>query len=560
MKFTLKGFFSIMLLIAATGWVAQSVADTGSSGCGSCNNSCDCYDVCDLNCCDSLLTNSDNVACTVFGKTYYAARSQGDNSARKMMGVEDKIHRFGSEGFYGVASLAVEYQAAFRNLQQVGDWYSTNGGPNMTYGQQDTVAQNGTFDINGLYFGVTGSGTLSFCPSKSDVIVDINLYFGLDELFCGLWARLDIPIVHTSWNLGLREVQLAAGGETLPYDLFYEGYIDSPFYNSDTPMSDALKGGKDSAFGDVTALNKGKICGKRTDTNVAGLRFDLGYDFIRRQCWHVAASLDFVAPLGTTPNADYLFQPLVGDSKRAQIGGTFNFMYELWNNCDATHNFTFYLDLTATALLAKTMQRLPNLKIPNATVAEEVWSQYLLLKKFTLSGSTYTYDNVVERAANVLAGNMKVGASAIIDLAFMLQYNCNCFFAGLGYEFWMRTQEQLKQSCINIPGNTYAQMGAQNVVTYAGLVDPEATINSYSANNGSGVAVAEGDFITNNSISYCPALHPSVNTNKIFGFVGYNWTDCDWQPFALVGGEVEFAQSNRMFSQWGVLVKGGISF
>ncbi len=56
----------------------------------------------------------------------------------------------------------------------------------------------------------------------------------------------------------------------------------------------------------------------------------------------------------------------------------------------------------------------------------------------------------------------------------------------------------------------------------------------------------------------------SVLTNKVFGYVGYYWADeCGWNPFLGVGAEGEFRGSNGNhagLNQWGVLVKGGISF
>jgi hypothetical protein len=65
---------------------------------------------------------------------------------------------------------------------------------------------------------------------------------------------------------------------------------------------------------------------------------------------------------------------------------------------------------------------------------------------------------------------------------------------------------------------------------------------------------------------------PSALTHKVFGHIGYNWEDCDdWVPFLGIGAEGEFNgkggngnngtnNRNASLSQWGVWVKGGISF
>ncbi len=52
-------------------------------------------------------------------------------------------------------------------------------------------------------------------------------------------------------------------------------------------------------------------------------------------------------------------------------------------------------------------------------------------------------------------------------------------------------------------------------------------------------------------------------TNKVFGYVGYTWADCDWTPFFGVDGYAEFAAHNSDktgLSKWGVGVKGGLAF
>lgn len=57
-------------------------------------------------------------------------------------------------------------------------------------------------------------------------------------------------------------------------------------------------------------------------------------------------------------------------------------------------------------------------------------------------------------------------------------------------------------------------------------------------------------------------LAGSQITNKVFGHLDYEWTDCDWTPRAYVGASGEFAGSNRCsgMSAWDVYVGVGVSF
>ncbi len=566
MKFTLKGFFSILLLIAAAGSVATSYASHDSSN-GSCgtdgcvkDSDCGCTAVC-IDCCP-MLQNKDNV----YGKTYFAGRGQHWNEARKMMGVEDKIHLFGKEGFYGVASIAVEYQQIFNNRtdnnapKDIGRWFSMNGGAEMTYGN-DFVALNqegnGNFDINALNFGVTSSGSIFFCPKKSDIIVDLDLFLGLDECFCGFWTRFYLPIVNTRWDLNIQDNKTGDGSQTYPLD--YVGREDAGEATSLCDvvfdnMKTAFKGEK--GFCDAPKLKKGKICGRRTDTAVAALRVDLGYDFFRRERWHFAASFDFTAPLGTRPCAEFLFDAVVGESRRWEVGGSLNAAYRLWDNCDATQNLTLYFDSTINTLLARRQERLVGLFIDGEA---SPWSQYLLLKKFNGSGTAVG----LERAANILAGDLQISAPVVGDLALMLQWTCNCFFAGLGYEFWGRSEERIKGRCFGIADKTYGIKGStewtgndgeSNFTASKTTISTDAAVDLDATDNPTTV------FLSNDDLDLCVALHPGTYSNKVFGYLGYNWTDCDWQPYVLLGAEVEFGRQNRAFSQWGVIGKGGIAF
>lgn len=57
-------------------------------------------------------------------------------------------------------------------------------------------------------------------------------------------------------------------------------------------------------------------------------------------------------------------------------------------------------------------------------------------------------------------------------------------------------------------------------------------------------------------------LVKSQVTNKIFGHLDYEWTDCDWTPKVYLGGEVEFASDDKCgaMNAWGVYLGGVVSF
>ena len=141
------------------------------------------------------------------------------------------------------------------------------------------------------------------------------------------------------------------------------------------------------------------------------------------------------------------------------------------------------------------------------------------------------------RAANILAGKVKVGADVMADLGLMLQYDYCNWSIGLGYNFWIRTAEKYKDPVVNIPSDIFS---------YSSSISRLLDINPV--------------LITTDNIDYCAAMHTRALSNKVFGFISYTWKDCEWKPFLALGGEGEFADKNTAANQWGVVLKGGIAF
>jgi hypothetical protein len=56
------------------------------------------------------------------------------------------------------------------------------------------------------------------------------------------------------------------------------------------------------------------------------------------------------------------------------------------------------------------------------------------------------------------------------------------------------------------------------------------------------------------------ALNPRAISNKLFGFIAYNWKNCKIEPFLSLGGEVEWGSHNSAANQWGIIFKGGLAF
>lgn len=540
----LKKLFPILLVLYSISSTTSSFAADCSTECPAPCASCTCINI---NCCPLL-----QQSCTVFGKNFFAGRSQGFNTPRLLMEPDYTTTFIEQPGFSIYASVAGEYQKIFRNStsncnnNSIGTWFSLNGSNNMTYGLDNVTPGTGAFNINALNFGLTASGSFQFFPKKSDFIVDINLFFDFSPCLRGLWSRLAIPIVHSSWKLQLNETSTGQSSTYYPTDSVGAGNIPVAF----TTMKQSFK--SMVGFGDAPVLTKGKLCGERVKNGVADIRFDLGYDIITRPCWFTAGSFVIFFPVGNRPCANFIFNTEIGGLKQWQFGGHLLTQYKLWERFDGLERVTCLLDLTATGMLASQQNRLLGLLINNE---QSPWSQYLLLKKFNAAGQAVG----LERAANILAsGNIVVGAPYQIDLSIMVDYKNKGFFTGVGYDLWLRGSEKLKGRCFDIPADTYGIKGGTqwNGLSSDPTNNETASLSTIRLN---APADTTTTYLSNDDLDYCAALHPAAHSNGAFGFVGYQWHQHCNQPYVLVGGQVELGSSNRAFSQWGIIGKVGMT-
>lgn len=481
----------------------------------------------------NLKSDDDNV----FGKTHFSLRPQDSNVARKMMGVEDKIHLFGKDDFYGVLSTASEFQTTF-NSKKLGRYFSFVKNSNvMTYSPMTTRDQCGQFDINSVIFGTGATGAICFNPRIRNFIYDVDLWVSLDKIVCGLWSRLYFTLCHTNWNLKLHDTGVDG---TKPFYIPITTF-QLPYEN----ISAYFKGGPDvpnliTVLGTTSTIitpgiKNGKINGSREETGFSGIHFDLGYDLFKNDKGHLGASLQVVFPTGNHVKDTYLFNPVLG-TNNWQLGLTMNAAYTLWQNCDDTKKLNLYFDAVLTHLFKHHQKRLFGLK--NLGVDG------------TSAGSSYTALLIInnstdeEIAADILGCEKKIGNDAMLDAALMLQYDIDCFSFGVGYDLWYRTKEKMgKDKCKNscaIPENIYQYIG--NISTCL-LEEPD-----------------QFSTLMTKDIDYSVGLNPSSFSNKIFGFVEYNWKNKTLQPYILLGGEIEWGKGSKAANQAGIIFKGGISF
>lgn len=367
-------------------------------------------------------------------------------------------------------------------------------------------------------------------------------------------------------------------------------------------------------FGDMSEpwkFGKFSFC-PRTKVELADLDIILGIAPIETDYAHLALFGQVVAPTGNRPKGKYIFEPIVGNGHHWELGGGISWHYTfamdnyingasagLWFEGNVTHQF------------ANDQIRSFDFK-KNGRL-----SRYMLLKEYDIADN---YTGRMINAINFATRNACVTVDYKVDLSAKLAFTSNFWMVDIGYNFYMKDAEKvcIKTECpCEIDQRRFAIKGITGVCCTPALVEdnilfpdidvtradnsdqpkanmfeviplkgtnPETLTNnqtvclSYAAdasltNNATPLRqISKTQLILTNtnkpSIISCKDLDPNSAaqcgflSHKLFWHIGYMWKDYCYQPHVGLGGEVEFGDKDCStgLSQWGVWVKGGITF
>ncbi len=508
----------------------------------------------------------------------------------------DKRHQFDREEFYGDFAVTLGWQQNFNQYRLSSYFLNRNG--KMTVGSNAASGQTAFADVRASDLGLsaTFTGCAWLCPKYADFIADFDLYLAWDEFVQGLWTQLRFPFVHTRWNAGLGTSVTAAGGTYYSYcsdtttcqDTYVvdtKGNAIPLVYSGCCALSSALLG--NCSFGDAPRLTAGKMVNcRRTANGLDGIRLALGYDFVRRERGSLGLALDVVFPVANQLAKNncccdlFIFDPSVGGQHAWKVGGVLRGQYMLWDR-DENERIDMYLDGRAYGVFNGQTTRLLGLNAGTTACTpccNTLFNQYLLLKKYTVSGTTATYAGL-ERAANLLKARVKYNKALCEgQITVMFQYHNGGFVGALGYNFFGRSAENLCICNMCCPCGSYYYVIKGDLPVYqpdgttdAGFYSPtDSNINS----TGTAITTVDATTVQANAIDFstcsataccgrinlCPAAHPKYISNTIFGNIGYNWEDVDWKPYIGLIGKVDLGAKNTALRLWGVYLKGGFCF
>ncbi len=475
------------------------------------------------------------------------------------------------------------------------------------------AANRGAKDWLADYFGLPTNykSIITFEPRVDQFLVDFGLYLGLDEWVEGLYFWVHAPVVHTRWRLNPCEQV----DTSIDRNGYAEGYFSPNTVDEQNLVTKALDFFQSKAaptLGDSIAFTPlcysrwaGPECDRRlTDTRVADLRAILGWNFFQDCDYHFGLNVQAAAPTGTTPEGEYLFEPIVGNGHHWEFGGGLSSHVTLWCSDDEDRSALFYLIANITHLFGAKQHRTFDLKDRGAN------SRYMLAERMTqevvknLRGgggvaATSQFNNAYSPVANLTHLQVKASSAVQVDLTAMFNYTSCGFGWDLGYNFWYRSCEKLSIDCDcsnQLDGKTWALKGDAHVFGFDdvdqigpvpvnfvplsatqsnatltsgtnfvdGQVNPQRNPNidnpqpatgDSSNGNGNNTLFATRAFTNQTSTSIqsvlltlqdidCDSSRTRGLSHKLFTNLSYTWVDCeDWAPYFGVGAKVEFSQN-----------------
>lgn len=632
MKQSLKLFLFSCFLISsvrtqASHHVSTSETTTSNIGiCNSCTSSTSKRSCCDCKVgvpCAAPQKFEANRACDIqcstgrynCGRTTYIPRSQGDNTAREMVGWNFFIHQYFPPENYVSASLTAEYTRSFRGCKIADALFCTDC---LTFSGSQVPGRRQGSDVLADNFGLSPDfrGTIKIRPRIENEIIDINVFLGLEEWFRGLFIRVHLPIVHTHWDLGLDECSpcnnLYADRNALPLNAgnFPSCYVTTSSEPAvDAPnIRQAISG--DFLFGDMQTpwkFGRFDFC-SRDKIRAADVDIMVGFNYWDSTWFHNALGAKLVIPTGNRPKAKYVFEPLVGDGKHWQAGAYFSsHLVLLGDPCHTYHTISLHFEGNITYVF-ETHQKRSFDFLHNGLL-----SRYSLLKEF--EADNVTYANNLINAINFATRDAIVSVGAQGDASLMLAYRSDSWVVDIGYNIFGRQAEciciETKCPC-DIDRRKFGFKGTEgvcatiynvtaddtfgtvvittplnstqsNVTMFsAGTVDNPVAVpveagtiavtalSRQTANTpvtGSDVILAQTSqpphILSCHDLDPNSAAQPSMLTHKLFAHIQYIWFDSSWSPHIGIGGEIELdgkRPRNQGLNQWGIWIKGGLSY
>ncbi len=375
---------------------------------------------------------------------------------------------------------------------------------------------------------------LSFCPLElSKVIIDFDIYLGLNNIFDGLFLDVRVPV---EWQKS-RACLKSCDGEAKDIIDAFKGDAQTVTTEWETPITlpiEQWKYGRIACAGDCDS-----------DWGVNDIVLDLGWDVVREENGYFGARARVVFPAGSKPDESltFLFGPRVG-LNRWGLGGAVAGGLTVWERDGGDKAVTVHADLNAIHLFKR------DELITFDLLGKGAGSRFLLLKEFDASGA---FSKLVP-GVNVLTVcadskfNWQVEGTLMGDISWS---NWNTLF---GYNVFGRSEEKIEicNKDTIIKPNTYGIAGT-------------TTLNDNTTASGSTISLASAadasaTFLSGDNLDLVNTQMPRFIQHTIFAGLTHTFADHDYPFYCGVNGAISWGNDNKALNEWKLFINFGGSY
>ena len=357
-----------------------------------------------------------------------------------------------------------------------------------------------------------------------------NLHLDFSNQIDGLWSNILIPIVKVKHDVELKCCNRGTAGE------------------AKNCFGDCLLGCEE-AFNNREWLHGRISTTTENRSGVDDVQVKIGYDFLRDTNSHWGIYGLVYVPTGHRPQADFLFEPLVG-SRHWGLGFGTNADWLVWE-IDDEHKFNFMFDLQYRYNFSAS-------QIRSMDLCNGPWTRYATVAhpdrpECDLAGINFFTDSV------------RVRPRSMVDMWFALHYNYEEWNVELGYDLWWRDREQVR------PGKSF-DLCCRDIVIYDwAAVDADcpprehtsasrATIDQASFGRNAAPSDAEVTVLTNSQLDRNSATHGTALSHKFYIAASYNTNFIDHPTSLGFGTSYEYGNNNKALDQWAIYLKTSFGF
>ncbi len=390
------------------------------------------------------------------------------NAAKELAGWENQVNIYSPDGYYGTFAINPEITFSFRPeriaqclfgdaIVECKNTFTVSGSRTPDRTHRDWLAD---------YFGLATDfeSNVHIEPRMMNVLVDLDLFVGLDKWLSGLYLRVHAPLTYSRWNLNICETLVTTGSNA--YD---EGYFNGTgiprvqLVNSFTSFITGADAPKATGL-TFNPLSHAKMSRESQRlVMLSDIHIALGWNALHTPRYHVGANIRMAIPTGNRPQGEFLFEPLIGNGHHWELGGGISAHVTLWENEVTEEKAGIYFDGNITHMFSSHQCR--SFDLCNTSFN----SRYMLAERMTtditqkLRGivdgiqtvPTAQFAQEVTTVANLTTLPVDVSANVQADLAVMVSYTHAKNSWGLGYGYWGRSCETITVGPI-VPFDTAA--------------------------------------------------------------------------------------------------------